>query len=120
MDVCRRDDLFFALHLILGGKFDVYKRVFSCIRLAFASLQHVLRTISQQISLIAKCKSVRLWSYRLGFASDSGQTNDFYINIHSFPALRSVLKGQCGEQVGKFTCCAGGKDTERDSPVLVW
>ena len=40
--------------------------------------------------------------------------------IHSFPAGRSALKGQCGEQAGKFTCCALGKGTERDSSVLVW
>ena len=34
----------------------------------------------------------------LGFDSESGQTNDFKIGIHSFPAWRSALKGQCGEQ----------------------
>ena len=26
------------------------------------------------------------WTYRLGFDSESGQTNDFKIGIHSFPA----------------------------------
>ena len=31
-------------------------------------------------------KSVRLWSYSLGFDSESGQTNDFKIGIHSLPA----------------------------------
>ena len=31
-------------------------------------------------------KSVRLGSCRLGFDSESGQTNDFKIGIHSFPA----------------------------------
>ena len=31
-------------------------------------------------------KSVRLESCRLGFDSESGQTNDFKIGIHSFPA----------------------------------
>ena len=55
--------------------------------------------------------SVRLLSCRLGFDSESGQTNDFNIGIHSFPAWRSALKGQCGEQAGKFTCCAVGKGT---------
>ena len=29
----------------------------------------------------------------------------------AFPASRSALKGQCGEQAGKFTCCAVGKGT---------
>ena len=33
------------------------------------------------------------------------------IDIHSFPAWRSALKGQCGEQAGKFTGSAGGKGT---------
>ena len=55
--------------------------------------------------------SVCLLSCRLGFDSESGQTNDFKIAIHSFPARRSALKGQCGEQAGKFTCCAVGKGT---------
>ena len=31
-----------------------------------------------------------------GFDSESGQTNDLKIGIHSFPAWRSALKGQCG------------------------
>ena len=56
-------------------------------------------------------KNVRLWSCRLRFDSDSGQTNDFKIAIQNFPARRSVLKGQCGEQAGKFTCYAVGKGT---------
>ena len=43
----------------------------------------------------------------LGFDSESGQTNDLKIGIHSFPSLRSALKGQCGEQAGKFTCVVG-------------
>ena len=51
------------------------------------------------------------WAVDSGFDSESGQTNDFKIGIHSFPAWRSALKGQCGEQAGKFTCCAVGKDT---------
>ena len=42
--------------------------------------------------------------------NDSGHSNDFKIGIHSFPAGRSALKGQCGEQACKFTCCAIGKD----------
>ena len=68
-------------------------------------------------------KSVRLWSSKHGFDSESGQTNDFEIGIYSFPAWRSALKGQSGEQVGKFTCCAVGKGTgrptKRNSPILV-
>ena len=55
--------------------------------------------------------SVCLLSCRLGFDSESGQTNDFNFGIHSFPARRSALKGQCGEQAGKFTCSADGKGT---------
>ena len=42
--------------------------------------------------------------------NDSGHSNDFKIDIHSFPAGRSALKGQCGEQAAMFTCCAVGKD----------
>ena len=49
------------------------------------------------------------------FASDfqSGQTNDFKIDIHSFPgpAWRSALMEQFGEQAGKFSCYAIGKGT---------
>ena len=41
---------------------------------------------------------MRLWSCRLGFDSESGQTNDFKTATHSFPARRSALKGQCEEQ----------------------
>ena len=55
--------------------------------------------------------TVCLLSCRLEFDSESGQTNDFKIGIHSFPAWRSALKGQCKEQAGKFTCCAVGKGT---------
>ena len=35
---------------------------------------------------------------------------------YSFPAWRSALKKQRGEQAGKFTCCADGKSTWSDSP----
>ena len=35
-------------------------------------------------------------SVDLAFDSESGQTNDLKIGIRSFPARRSVLKGQCG------------------------
>ena len=38
--------------------------------------------------------------------NESVHTNDFKIGIHSFPAWSLVLKGHCGEQAGKFTCCA--------------
>ena len=51
-------------------------------------------------------KSVRLGSSRVGFDSESGQTNE--IGIHSFSARRSALKGQRGEQAGKFTCFTVG------------
>ena len=51
--------------------------------------------------------SVCLWSCRLGFDFESGQTNDFETGIHSFPACRSALKGQCGKLAGKFTCAVG-------------
>ena len=61
-----------------------------------------------------------LLSCTLGFDSESRQTNDFEIGIHSFPACRSALKGQFEEQAGKFTCCAVGRGTKRDSPILVW
>ena len=44
-----------------------------------------------------------------GFDSESGQINDFNSGIHSFSACRSALKGQCGKQACKFTCCAVGK-----------
>ena len=56
-------------------------------------------------------KSIHLGSYRLGFDSESGHTNGFEIDIHSFPAGRLVLKGQCGEQASKFTSCTVGKGT---------
>ena len=65
-------------------------------------------------------KSVRLGSCTLGFDSESGQTNNYKIGIHSFPAWCLALKKKCGEQAGKFTCCAVGKSTLRDSPILVW
>ena len=52
-------------------------------------------------------KSVRLWSCRLRFDSESGQTKDCKIGIPNFPAGRSALKGQSGEQAGKFTCAVG-------------
>ena len=65
-------------------------------------------------------KSVRIGSCGLGFDSESGQTNDFKIGIHSFPAWRSALTVQCGEQAGKFSCGAVEKGTRRDYPILVW
>ena len=40
-----------------------------------------------------------------------GSSQSFKIGIHSIPAGRSALKGQCKEQAGKFTCCAVGKGT---------
>ena len=61
-------------------------------------------------------ESVRLGSSTLGLNSESGQTNDFKIGIHSFSAGRSALKGQCAKQARKFTCCAVGKGAKRDPP----
>ena len=47
--------------------------------------------------------------------SESGQTNDFIIGIHRFPAWRSALKGQCGEQAGKQ---ALGIDTQKSKEII--
>ena len=38
-------------------------------------------------------------------------------DIHSF---LTALKGQCGEQAGKFTGGVIGKGIPRDFPTLVW
>ena len=65
-------------------------------------------------------RSVHFWNCKLRFDSESGQTKDFEIGTNSFPAWRSASMGQCGEQAGEFTCCAVGKGTQRDSPILVW
>ena len=46
-----------------------------------------------------------------GLISQLGRTNEFKIDIPSFPARRSTSNGQYGEQTGKFTCCAVGKST---------
>ena len=56
----------------------------------------------------------------LGLIPSRVKTNDFKIGIHSFPAGRSALKEQCGEQAGKFSCGAVRKGSWRDSPILVW
>ena len=56
-------------------------------------------------------RNVSLSSCGLWFDYESGQSNDSNFVIHSFPAGRSALKEQCGEQAGKFTCCVVGKDT---------
>ena len=32
----------------------------------------------------------------------------------------SALKEQCGEKTGKLGCCAVGKDTQQDFPILEW
>ena len=47
----------------------------------------------------------------LGVIPSRVKTNNFQVAIHRFPAGRSALKGQCGDQAGKFTCCAVGKGT---------
>ena len=49
-------------------------------------------------------QSVRFRNFKLGFDSESGQTNDAKIDIQRFPARHSALEGQCGQQAGKFTC----------------
>ena len=64
-------------------------------------------------------KSIRHERCRLGLDSESDQTDYFKIGIYSFPAWPSALKGQCGEQAGRFTC-AVGKGNQRYSPILVW
>ena len=43
------------------------------------------------------CRTSVSGSVDLGFDSESDQTNDLKIGIHSFPARRSAFKGQCGE-----------------------
>ena len=48
-------------------------------------------------------------SVDLGFDSESGQTNDSKIGIHSFPAWRSAFKGQCGESRQVYLLCRLGK-----------
>ena len=47
-------------------------------------------------------------------------SNDLKIGIHSFPASHLTLEGRCGKQAGKFTCCAVGRGTWREFPILVW
>ena len=49
----------------------------------FGSVRNLLAIITAQM---ASGKSVRLWSCRLGFDSESGQTNDLKTAIHSLPA----------------------------------
>ena len=58
--------------------------------------------------------SVRFWSCRLRIDSRSRVkpiTLKLVFSIYSFLAWCSALKGQCGEQAGKFTCCDCGKST---------
>ena len=43
----------------------------------------------------------------------------FDVGYSQLPCL-ALSKGQCEKQAGKFTCCAVGKGTQRDSPNLVW
>ena len=61
------------------------------------------RVVRASASAAVKC--------RLEFESESGQINNFKIGIPSFPTWRSALKGQCGEQAGKFICCTVGIGT---------
>ena len=74
-----------------------------CWRLHGLKIQKSLASSDDTLLRWPGGENVRLWSCRLGFDSESGQTNDFTIDIHSFPASHSALKGQCGEQTGKFT-----------------
>ena len=67
-------------------------------------------------SKIRKSSDGRVVRASASGAVDSIQINDFKIGICSFPALRSALKGKCGEQAVKFTRCAVEKGTYRDSP----
>ena len=58
---------------------------------------------------MAEWLSVRLGSCRLGFDFKSGQTDDFKIGIHNFPAWRSAFRGQFEKQASKFTSWVVGK-----------
>ena len=77
-------------------------------------------TASIRALMSERIERLLLELYRFGFHSKSGQTNHVKIGIHSFPASRLGLKGRCGEHAGKFTGCAVGKGTQRNSPNLVW
>ena len=55
----------------------------------------------------------------LGFDSESSQTSDLKIGIHSFPAGRSAFKGQCGESRQVYLLCRW-EGTKQNSPILVW
>ena len=46
--------------------------------------------------------------------------NSMTLKLAASPASRSPLLGQSGEQAGKFTSCAVGKDTYRNPPILEW
>ena len=46
-------------------------------------------------------------SVDLGFDSESGQTTNFKIGIHSFPAWRSAFLVQCGESRQVYLLCRG-------------
>ena len=59
---------------------------------------------------------VYLWSCRLKFdtlIASRVKPVTLKIGIQSFPASRSALKRQCGQQAGKFIRCAVGKGTYR-------
>ena len=51
------------------------------------------------------------WAVDSGLIPSRVKPIPLKIGIHSFSAWRSALKGQCGEEAGKFTCCAVGKGT---------
>ena len=49
------------------------------------------------------------------FDSESGKTNAFKISIHSFPALRSALKGRFVKQAGNLRVLPCGRHLMRFS-----
>ena len=55
-------------------------------------------------------------SCRLGFDSKSGQTNDFKIGIHSFPAWRSALKDSVESKLASLLVVPLGKALSGISP----
>ena len=67
----------------------------------------VLRLNFDTTDQIAECyRASASGSVDLRFNYEFGQPMTLKIGIHSFPARRSALKGQCEEQTGKFTCSA--------------
>ena len=98
-------------HLIVTGSAVLRLRQFRYVN-SNRIFRYVIIEQFRHVNLLLRWpsgKRVRLLSCGLKFDSESGQTNDFKIGIHSFPARHSASKGQCEEQAGTFTCCAIGK-----------